>query len=68
MESSDISPETEDNPQDPAPKRPKKPSAKMLNQEESPKQQKMVLNDDLLTFLGEVIQGDPDSWGIMLEL
>ncbi len=26
----------------------------------------MVLTDDLLTFLGEMIQGDPDSWENML--
>jgi hypothetical protein len=37
-----------------------------MNQLNKSKQQKLVLTDNVLTFLGEIIQRDPDSWGIML--
>ena len=67
IDPADISAGIEDIPTENAAKRPKKPSLKMLSQEDSSKVQKMVLNDDLLIFLGEVIQGDPDAWGIMLD-
>ena len=60
----DISAETEVIPPESSVKRAKKPSLKILNQDEPSvsKLQKMVLNDDLLTFIGGVIQGDPDVW------
>jgi hypothetical protein len=66
---SEISAEADDPLPETSQKRMYKPSAKIIQMDEpgqSSKQQKMVLTDDLLTFLGETIQGDPDSWGIML--
>jgi hypothetical protein len=38
----------------------------MLNSDERAKLPKMVLSDELLAFLGETIQGNPDAWVIML--
>jgi hypothetical protein len=62
---SDNSRAAEDIPQHSSGKLPKKPSAKVLYCAEEPtqpiKQQKMVLNDDLLTCHGEIIHGDPDA-------
>jgi hypothetical protein len=66
---SEFSAEADDPLPETSQKRMYKPSAKKIQMDEpaqSSKQQKMVLTDDLLTFLGEIIQGDPDSWGIML--
>ena len=66
IDSSDNSAEAQDISQKTAGKRPKNPSAKVLSNAEDPtqpiKQQKMVLNDELLTFVGEIIQCDPDAW------
>ncbi len=66
---SDNSRAAEDIPQHSSGKLPKKPSAKVLHSADEPtlpiKQQKMVLNDGLVTFHGEIIHGDPDASGIM---
>jgi hypothetical protein len=47
-------------------KRLKTPSAKVQDQDGTPKLPQMVISNELLIFVAKCIQADPDAWGILL--